>query len=58
VPGKVSILQRVRGKFFQVMLDRHPLYYYSGDKGKSGSSKGQGISSFGGAWHVVKANGS
>ncbi len=58
VPGTVSILQRVRGKFFQVMLDRHPLYYYSGDKGKSGSTKGQGIKSYGGAWHVVKANGS
>jgi predicted lipoprotein with Yx(FWY)xxD motif len=37
------------------MLDRHPLYYYSGDRGKKGSSKGQGINSFGRSWHVVKA---
>ena len=57
VPGTVSILRRVRGGFYQVMLDRHPLYYYSGDKGKKGSAKGDGITSFGGRWHVVKAIG-
>jgi predicted lipoprotein with Yx(FWY)xxD motif len=56
VPGTLSILRRVRGGFYQVMLDRHPLYYYSGDKDTRGSTKGQGISSFGGTWHVVKAN--
>ena len=55
VPGTVSILQRVKGRFFQVMLDRHPLYYFSGDKGKAGSTMGQGINAFGGNWHVVKA---
>ena len=54
VPGTVSILRRVRGGFFQVMLDRHPLYYYSGDNGKKGLAKGDGITSFGGRWHVVK----
>jgi predicted lipoprotein with Yx(FWY)xxD motif len=57
VPGRVSIFTRVRGKLFQVMLDNHPLYYYSGDKGKAGSTKGQGINSFGGSWHVVRASG-
>jgi predicted lipoprotein with Yx(FWY)xxD motif len=56
VPGTLSILRRVRGGFYQVMLDRHPLYYYSGDGGEKGSTKGQGINSFGGSWHVVKAS--
>ncbi len=53
VPGTVSILRRVKGGFYQVMLSRHPLYYFTGDKGRSGSVKGQGIVSFGGRWHVV-----
>jgi predicted lipoprotein with Yx(FWY)xxD motif len=53
VPGRISILRRVKGGFYQVMLSRHPLYYYSQDKGRSGSVKGQGITSFGGRWHVV-----
>jgi predicted lipoprotein with Yx(FWY)xxD motif len=56
VPGMLSIMHRVHGGFYQVMLDRHPLYYYSGDTGKSGSTKGQGINSFGGSWHVVRAS--
>jgi predicted lipoprotein with Yx(FWY)xxD motif len=56
VPGKLSIMQRVRGGFYQAMLDRHPLYYYSKDKGSPGSVKGQGINSFGGGWHVVKGS--
>ena len=54
VPGKLSTLRRVKGNLFQVMLDNHPLYFYSGDT-KIGLTKGQGISSFGGTWHVVKA---
>jgi predicted lipoprotein with Yx(FWY)xxD motif len=56
VPGKLSIMTRVRGGFYQAMLDHHPLYYYSKDKGSPGSAKGQGINSFGGGWHVVKGN--
>ena len=56
VPGTVGIMRRVRGGFYQVMLDRHPLYYFSGDKGRNGSTAGQGITSFGGRWHVVPAN--
>ena len=55
VPGTVSVLRRVRGGFYQVMLDRHPLYYYSGDNGKKDLARGDGITSFGGRWHVVKA---
>jgi predicted lipoprotein with Yx(FWY)xxD motif len=54
VPGTVSTLQRVKAKLFQVMLDHHPLYFYSGDT-KIGTVTGQGIKSFGGTWHVVKA---
>ncbi|HEX5192879.1 MAG TPA: hypothetical protein VFW09_08765 [Solirubrobacteraceae bacterium] len=53
VPGQASILTRVKAKLFQVMLDRHPLYTYSGDRGSS--AKGQGIASYGGSWHVITA---
>jgi predicted lipoprotein with Yx(FWY)xxD motif len=53
VPGTASVLRRVKGKLYQVMLDRHPLYTYSADK--NGSAKGQGVKSFGGSWHVVTA---
>ena len=53
VPGKATILTRVKAKLFQVMLDNHPLYTYSGDSGTS--TKGQGINSYGGTWHVVTA---
>jgi predicted lipoprotein with Yx(FWY)xxD motif len=55
VPGTLSVLHRVKGNLYQVMLDRHPLYFYSGDGNNIGFTKGQGISSFGGTWHVVKA---
>jgi predicted lipoprotein with Yx(FWY)xxD motif len=55
VPGTASIIHRVKGGFYQVMLDRHPLYYYSGDGGRKGKVTGQGIQSFGGTWHVVPA---
>jgi predicted lipoprotein with Yx(FWY)xxD motif len=34
-----------------------PLYLFAADKTK-GQAAGEGISSFGGVWHVVKANGS
>jgi predicted lipoprotein with Yx(FWY)xxD motif len=56
VPGTLSILRRVKAKIYQVMLDRHPLYFYSGDGDDIGATKGQGIKSFGGTWHVVKAS--
>jgi predicted lipoprotein with Yx(FWY)xxD motif len=56
VPGTASVIHRVKGGFYQVMLDRHPLYYYSGDKGGKNQVKGQGIQSFGGTWHVVPAS--
>ena len=50
----VAILQRVKAKLYQVMLDRHPLYFYSADT-PIGTVKGNGIKSLGGTRHVVKA---
>jgi hypothetical protein len=59
VPGTVGVFHRVKGHLYQVMLDKHPLYYYSGDKGKKGSAKGQGLKLQGNeTWHVVAADGS
>jgi predicted lipoprotein with Yx(FWY)xxD motif len=55
VPGKVTVLQRVKANLFQLMLDKHPLYFYSGDT-TIGATKGQGLRGpGGGTWHVVKA---
>ena len=54
VPGKVTVLRRVRANLYQVMLDNHPLYYYSGDTA-IGATKGQGLTGPGGTWHVVAA---
>lgn len=45
-----------RDGFFQVTLAGHPLYRYAGDSQKD-SAVGQGIHSFGGTWHVIKATG-
>jgi predicted lipoprotein with Yx(FWY)xxD motif len=56
VSGALSKLQRVKGKFFQVMLNGHPLYRFAPDKGKKGSALGEGKKSFGGTWHVVAAS--
>lgn len=36
---------------------RLPLYLYSGDT-KKGEANGDGISSYGGTWHVVMSDGS
>ncbi len=53
VSGRISKLHRVKDKFFQVMLNGHPLYTFAPDKGRRGSALGEGIKSFGGVWHVV-----
>ena len=54
VPGKLTILTRPKAKLYQVMLDNHPLYFYSGDV-KIGDTKGQGLKGpGGGTWQVVK----
>lgn len=54
VPGKVSILRRVKGNLYQVMLDNHPLYFYSGDT-TIGDTNGQGVKGPGGTWRVIQA---
>jgi predicted lipoprotein with Yx(FWY)xxD motif len=43
-----------RNGFIQVTLGGHPLYTFLGDTHKNAAS-GEGIKSFGGTWHVVKA---
>ena len=53
VNGTLSKLQRVRARFFQVMLNGRPLYRYVGDNNTKGSAKGQNIRSFGGTWSAV-----
>jgi predicted lipoprotein with Yx(FWY)xxD motif len=53
ITGTLSRLHRVKGKFYQVMLNGHPLYRFSPDKGKTGSALGEGVVAFGGTWHVV-----
>jgi predicted lipoprotein with Yx(FWY)xxD motif len=55
VPGKISILRRPKANLYQVMLNNHPLYFYSGDT-TIGATKGQGLKGpGGGTWHVVSA---
>jgi predicted lipoprotein with Yx(FWY)xxD motif len=41
----------------QVTLNGHPLYRFAGDSSKR-KATGEGIKSFGGTWHVIKASGS
>jgi predicted lipoprotein with Yx(FWY)xxD motif len=40
----------------QVTYNKHPLYYYSGDK-KAGDTNGHGRNESGGKWHVVNPDG-
>lgn len=53
VHGRLAILRRGNG-VLQVTLGGLPLHHYSGDSAK-GEANGQGIQSFGGMWHVVRA---
>jgi predicted lipoprotein with Yx(FWY)xxD motif len=41
----------------QVTYHGHPLYYYAGDETSAGSTKGEGLDTFGGAWYVVDGTG-
>jgi predicted lipoprotein with Yx(FWY)xxD motif len=41
----------------QVTYHGHPLYTFVVDKGKRGSTKGEGLEEFGGRWYVVAAKG-
>src|ERR1700730_5889212 len=53
VEGHLGLLHRSDGKL-QVALRGMPLYRFSGDTGK-GQANGEGIKTFGGTWHAVKA---
>lgn len=55
VKGRLGTLRRGNGAF-QVTLNGLPLYRYAGDSAK-GDANGEGIKSFGGTWHAVKASG-
>src|ERR1700684_2046536 len=55
VPGKLTVLRRPKANLYQVMLDNHPLYFYSGDT-TIGATKGQGLHGPGTSpGHVAKA---
>jgi predicted lipoprotein with Yx(FWY)xxD motif len=53
IKGKLSVWNR--DGFSQVLLSGHPLYYYSLDH-KAAVATGEGVVSFGGTWHAVKAD--
>jgi predicted lipoprotein with Yx(FWY)xxD motif len=53
VHGRLATLRRSNG-VLQVTLGGLPVYRYTGDHAK-GEANGQGIHSFGGAWHVLSA---
>lgn len=56
VSGKLRLFHRNR--FFQVTLNKHPLYTFKLDNKRKGVATGEGIPSFGGVWHVeVDASG-
>ncbi len=55
VKGKLGRLSRGSGSF-QATLRGLPIYTFVGDT-KAGQATGEGIQSFGGTWHVVKAKG-
>jgi predicted lipoprotein with Yx(FWY)xxD motif len=53
IKGKLSLWHR--DGFSQVLLSGHPLYYFKLDS-MGANATGEGIVSFGGTWHVVKAD--
>lgn len=53
VEGRLGLLHRSDGKL-QVTLRGMPLYRFAGDSAK-GQASGEGIRTFGGTWHAVKA---
>jgi predicted lipoprotein with Yx(FWY)xxD motif len=41
----------------QVTYNKHPLYMFIQDKGKAGSTKGEGLDAFGAEWYVLNKSG-
>ena len=41
----------------QVVYDGHPLYYYAGDRGRSGNTKGEGLDAFGAECYALSKTG-
>ena len=41
----------------QVTYNKHPLYTFSMDKNKPGSTKGEGVDAFGAEWYAVNTKG-
>lgn len=54
VKGKLGLWHR--SGFFQVTLAGHPLYTFKLDNKTKGKTTGEGVVSFGGTWHVLKAS--
>jgi predicted lipoprotein with Yx(FWY)xxD motif len=52
INGKLGVWHR--NGFLQVTLGGHPLYRFAPDSQKD-AANGEGIHSFGGTWHVIKA---
>jgi predicted lipoprotein with Yx(FWY)xxD motif len=53
IHGKLGVWRR--NGFMQLTLAGHPLYMYAGDN-RTNAANGEGIRSFGGVWHVIKAS--
>jgi predicted lipoprotein with Yx(FWY)xxD motif len=53
VEGHIGLLRRSDGKL-QLTLRGLPLYRFAGDSA-AGEANGEGIKSFGGTWHAVRA---
>jgi predicted lipoprotein with Yx(FWY)xxD motif len=54
VDGRLGVIKRPDGSL-QVTDNGYPLYRYSGDHA-AGETNGEGISSFGGTWYLVRAS--
>lgn len=56
IASKLGTTKRSDGRK-QVTYNGHPLYTYTGDAGRPGSTTGEGLKAFGAEWYVVGTNG-
>jgi predicted lipoprotein with Yx(FWY)xxD motif len=54
--GALATTKRADGRE-QVTYHGHPLYTYAADGSSAGSTKGEGLNTFGGKWYVVDGTG-